>query len=51
MIEFTHELEPVDPNNLRQNELKSESMTKDDKKYHLDLKVLVCLISSIKKDL
>lgn len=39
MIEFIHDLEPVDPSNLRQNELKSESMAKDDKKYHLDLKV------------
>jgi len=40
MIEFSFELQPVDPNNLHQGELKSETMMKDDKKYHLDLKVV-----------
>lgn len=39
MIEFSFDLSPVDPNNLHQGKLKSETMIKDDKKYHLDLKV------------
>ena len=45
MIEFYEELEPVDPDNLVQGELRSEVMFKEDKKYHVDLKVrtkLVC---------
>ena len=39
MIEFYEELEPVDPDNLVQGELRSEVMFKEDKKYHVDLKV------------
>jgi hypothetical protein len=38
MIEFYEELEPVDPDNLVQGELRSEVMFKEDKKYHVDLK-------------
>merc|ERR1712212_383780 len=37
-IDFYHDLEKLDPDNLRQGELKSEVMYKDDKKYHMDLK-------------
>lgn len=37
-IECYQDLEPVDPNNLTQGELKSEVMYKEDKKYHIDLK-------------
>jgi hypothetical protein len=37
-IEFYQQLEKVDPENLKQGELKSEVMFKDDKKYHMDLK-------------
>ena len=37
-IEFYSELTSLDPDNLRQGELKSEVMYKDDKKYHMDLK-------------
>ncbi len=32
-------LGPVDPNHLVQGEIKSEVMFKEDKKYHIDLKV------------
>ena len=35
---YQDELEKLDPDNLRQGELKSEVMYKDDKKYHMDLK-------------
>ena len=41
MIEFYEELEPVDPDHLVQGELRSEVMFKEDKKYHVDLKVSV----------
>merc|ERR1711892_775171 len=37
-IDFYHDLDKLDPDNLRQGELKSEVMYKDDKKYHMDLK-------------
>merc|ERR1719147_32021 len=37
-IDFYHDLEKLDPDNLKQGELKSEVMYKDDKKYHMDLK-------------
>jgi len=37
-IEFYRGLGDVDPYNLRQGELKTEVMYKDDKKYHMDLK-------------
>jgi len=37
-IDFYRDLEKLDPDNLRQGELKSEVMYKDDKKYHMDLK-------------
>jgi len=37
-IDFYKDLEKVDPDNLKQGELKSEVMYKDDKKYHMDLK-------------
>lgn len=37
-IDFYRDLDPVDPDNLVQGELKSEVMYKDDKKYHMDLK-------------
>ena len=40
MIEFYEELEPVDPDHLTQGELRSEVMFKEDKKYHVDLKVI-----------
>ena len=39
MIDFYEELEPVDPDHLVQGELRSEVMFKEDKKYHVDLKV------------
>ena len=39
MIEFYEELEPVNPDHLVQGELRSEVMFKEDKKYHVDLKV------------
>lgn len=38
-IDFYQELDPVDPNRLQQGELRSEVMFKEDKKYHIDLKV------------
>lgn len=38
-IDAYAELEPVDPNRLHQGELRSEVMFKEDKKYHIDLKV------------
>ena len=37
-IDFYKELEKVNPDNLKQGELKSEVMYKDDKKCHMDLK-------------
>lgn len=37
-IDFYHDLDKLDPDNLRQGELRSEVMYKDDKKYHMDLK-------------
>merc|ERR1712130_1096332 len=37
-IDFYKVLEKLDPDNLRQGELRSEVMYKDDKKYHMDLK-------------
>merc|ERR1712080_663654 len=37
-IEFHRDLEKLNPENLKQGELKSEVMYKDDKKYHMDLK-------------
>jgi len=37
-IDFYRDLDKLDPDNLRQGELKSEVMYKDDKKYHMDLK-------------
>ena len=40
MIAFYHGLEAVDPNNLTQGELRSEVIIKEDKKYHVDLKVV-----------
>ena len=39
MITFYQGLEAVDPNNLTQGELRSEVIIKEDKKYHVDLKV------------
>lgn len=39
MITFYHGLEAVDPSNLTQGELRSEVIIKEDKKYHVDLKV------------
>ena len=37
-IEFYEDIGDLDPDNLKQGELKSEVMYKDDKKYHMDLK-------------
>ena len=37
-IEFYSELSQLDPDDLKQGELKSEVMYKDDKKYHMDMK-------------
>ena len=37
-IEFYEEIGDLDPDNLKQGELRSEVMYKDDKKYHMDLK-------------
>ena len=45
MIEFYEELEPVDPDHLVQGELRSEVMFKEDKKYHVDLKVIMSTAS------
>lgn len=45
MIEFYSDLGPVDPEHICQGELKSEVMFKEDKKYHIDLKVRKILIS------
>ena len=39
IIDFYTELGPVDPEHICQGELKSEVMFKEDKKYHIDLKV------------
>ena len=39
IIEAYQEMDPVDPNRLHQGELRSEVMFKEDKKYHIDLKV------------
>ena len=41
MITFYQGLEAVDANNLTQGELRSEVIIKEDKKYHVDLKVSV----------
>ena len=46
MIDFYEELEPVDPDHLVQGELRSEVMFKEDKKYHVDLKVTSIQFSS-----
>ena len=40
MIEFYAYLGPVDIDHICQGELKSEVMFKEDKKYHIDLKVI-----------
>jgi hypothetical protein len=40
MIEFYSDLGPIDPEHICQGELKSEVMFKEDKKYHIDLKVI-----------
>merc|ERR1712008_454663 len=37
-VDYYKDLEEIDPNNLKQGELKSEVLFKDDKKYHMDLK-------------
>ena len=37
---YYRELAPVDPARLQQGELRSEVMFKEDKKYHIDLKVI-----------
>ena len=37
-IDFYRDMDKLDPDNLRQGELKSEVMYNDDKKYHMDLK-------------
>ena len=37
-IEFYEDIGDLDPENLKQGELRSEVMYKDDKKYHMDLK-------------
>ena len=37
-IEFYEDIGDLDPDNLKQGELRSEVMYKDDKKYHMDLK-------------
>ena len=39
MIDYYSQCEPVDPDHLTQGELQSEIMFKEDKKYHIDLKV------------
>ena len=39
MIEFYSDLGQIDPEHICQGELKSEVMFKEDKKYHIDLKV------------
>ncbi len=39
IIDFYTDLGPVDPEHICQGELKSEVMFKEDKKYHIDLKV------------
>ena len=38
-IEYYDGMDPIDANNLTQGEIKSEVMFKEDKKYHIDLKV------------
>ena len=38
-IDYYQGLDPVDPDRLQQGELRSEVMFKEDKKYHIDLKV------------
>ena len=45
MIEFYADLDPVDTDHICQGELKSEVMFKEDKKYHVDLKVTLTLRS------
>ena len=47
MIDFYEELEPVDPDHLVQGELRSEVMFKEDKKYHVDLKVISIFYVSV----
>ena len=42
-IEYYQDLDPVDPQRLQSGELRSEVMFKDDKKYHIDLKVQIKL--------
>lgn len=37
-IDFYEDIGDLDPDNLKQGELRSEVMYKDDKKYHMDLK-------------
>merc|ERR1712137_597762 len=37
-IEFYEDIGDLDPDNLKQGELRSEVMNKNDKKYHMDLK-------------
>ena len=49
MIDFYEELEPVDPDHLVQGELRSEVMFKEDKKYHVDLKVTKNQIGFVQK--
>ena len=45
MIEFYSDLGQIDPEHICQGELKSEVMFKEDKKYHIDLKVMIFLLS------
>ena len=47
MITFYHGLEAVDPNNLTQGELRSEVIIKEDKKYHVDLKVHILIFTML----
>ena len=47
-IEAYADMGPVDANHLAQGELKSEVMFKEDKKYHIDLKVkLKCIFKTL----
>ena len=43
MIEFYSDLGQIDPEHICQGELKSEVMFKEDKKYHIDLKVKILI--------
>ena len=45
MIEFYSDLGQIDPEHICQGELKSEVMFKEDKKYHIDLKVKILILS------